>query len=141
MTTRKRDWAWREKELWKRLYYAFTYFKSISMEIHGNQDRIRRGKRKKKMPIYNAANSLILHFGHGDIAVCNGRNVEKKHEDELCFVLQEPHAIGASGDGLIGQATDTVDCPVRFIFDKVESLDVVVDELLKLRAKMVEANG
>jgi hypothetical protein len=129
----------RGKELWRRLYYAFAYFKSISLKIHGNQGRIRRGRRKKSMPVYEAAGSLVLHFGHGDIAVCNGRNVEKEQEDEICFVRQEAHSIGESADDeLVGKATDTVDCPVRFIFDKVESLDVVVDELLKLRAKMVK---
>lgn len=97
------------------------------------------------MPIYEAAGSLILHFGHGDIAVCNGRNAEKDYEDEICFIRQEPHRIGESGDGLIGQVTDAVDCPVRFIFDKVESLDVVIEELGKLREKIMargaEAKG
>jgi hypothetical protein len=127
-------------ELWRRLYYAFAYFKSISLEIHGNQSRIRRGRRKKSMPIYEAAGSLVLHFGHGDIAVCNGRNVEKAHEDEICFVRQEAHSIGESADAeLAGQSTDKIDCPVRLVFDKLESLDVVVDELLKLRAKMAKA--
>ena len=35
------------------------------------------------MPVYEAAKSLVLHFGYGDIAVCHGRNSEKQAEDEL----------------------------------------------------------
>jgi hypothetical protein len=132
----------RGKELWRRFRQKYLELKEIAFEIQGKQGRVRRGRRKKKtMPIYEAASSLILHFGHGDIAVCNGRNVEKDYEDEIVFVRQEPHEIGASGDELIGKATEAIDCPVRFIFDKVESLDVVMDELGKLRKKMVARNN
>ncbi len=92
------------------------------------------------MPIYEAAGSLVLHFGHGDIAVATGRNVEKDFEDELCFVRgQEAHPIGEETPDLIGKQTDSVDCPVRFIFDKIESVEVVIEKLLDLRWKMIEA--
>lgn len=88
------------------------------------------------MPIYEAAKSLVLHFGYGDITVANGRNAEKDYEDEICFVRQEPHAIGEENAALIGKATDAIDCTVRLIFDKIESLDVVIEELQRLREKM-----
>jgi hypothetical protein len=89
------------------------------------------------MPIYEAANSLVLHFGHGDIAVIRGRNVETDHQNELCFVRQSERPIGAPVDVEIGgKTTDVVDCPVRLIFDNAESLDVIIEELQKLREKM-----
>lgn len=88
------------------------------------------------MPIYEAAGSQIIHFGHGDIAVALGKNAEKDYEDELCFVRQRPHPVGEKSDGLIGKATDTVDCPVRFIFDNIESLDIVIGQLNHLRNAM-----
>jgi hypothetical protein len=124
-----------------RFRQKYLELKEIAFEIEGKKGRIRRGGRKKKtMPIYKAAGSLVLHFGHGDITVGSGRNIEKDYEDELCFVRQAPHKIGEQNEEVIGRATDAIDCPVRFVFDKIESLDVVIEELQKLRAKM-EANG
>jgi hypothetical protein len=128
----------RKKELWRRFRTVYHELKAIALEIQGKQGRVRRGGRQKKiMPIYEGDGSLILHFGRGDVAVVTGRNTEKDYEDELCFVRQSEHEIGAPVDPeLAGKATDVVDCPVRLVFDNVESLDVVIEELQKLRAKM-----
>ena len=93
------------------------------------------------MPIYEAANSLIVHFGHGDVLITTGQNVEKPFSDELCFLRDTPHEIGEHQEGQPGQRTDELDCPLRFVFDKTESIDVLIERLETLRAMIVEAKG
>jgi hypothetical protein len=56
----------------------------------------------------------------------------------MSFILQEPaRPIGAEACDLLGAQTDHVQCPVRFIFDKTESVDVVIEKLQGLKAKML----
>lgn len=93
------------------------------------------------MPAYQSGQSICLHFGWGDIGVCLGRNVTKSFEDELVFSPSTPHVIGEPTTELEGKTTDEIPAPVRMIFENVESLDVVVDQLNLLRQKIVDAKG
>lgn len=98
------------------------------------------------MPHYtnDSDGSLVLHFGQGDIAVCTGRATDSRaahDEDELLFVVgQGKHPIGDPA-GLEGRRTDELreaglQTPVRLVFDNIESLDVVLDKLWRLREGM-----
>jgi hypothetical protein len=92
------------------------------------------------MPKYlDDSGALVLHFGHGDIAVNTGRRGENR-EDEVVFVLGEPGEIGRPAS-LHGQSTADLNIAVRMIFDNVEALDVVLETLQDLRAKMIAPHG
>jgi hypothetical protein len=89
------------------------------------------------MPIYEAQGSLILHFGEGDISISNGRNAEKDFEDELCFTAQPAHRIGEENTEIVGKNTKEVGTAVRMVFEKLESLDVLIEQAMILREKML----
>lgn len=77
-----------------------------------------------------AKESTVVHFGYGDILVVQGRS-RNEHSDELCF----QHATEAHE---IGEREKEVDNtlifpPVRFVFDRKESIQVVIDHLLELQ--------
>lgn len=89
------------------------------------------------MPIKQTEHGLIVGFGDGDILVSWGSTDEDPHPCELILEQRTPHEIGSTAEpsGIGNRADD--DC-VRLRFTKVESLDVVMEELANLRAKMVE---
>jgi len=97
------------------------------------------------MPIYEFAETgeimkpkrdRVVHLGYGDVIVALPDTLEKGAE--IMFLLDgEEHPIG----DLCAQANDktTGDYPgcVRIAFDKVESLDVLIERATTLRAEMV----
>jgi hypothetical protein len=87
------------------------------------------------MPVYrDSADSLVVHFGHGDIAISVNRPDDNSPPDEISF------RAGGEAGGEIGrpysppEGTTTAGCAVRLVFDNPESLRVVIEELERLEA-------
>lgn len=88
------------------------------------------------MPIKQTDHGLIVGFGAGDVLVSWGATDEDERPCELIFEQRTPRPIGSvSEPSEIGKQADD-DC-VRLRFTRVESLDVVAEELAVLRRKMV----
>ncbi|BDI33427.1 hypothetical protein CCAX7_54780 [Capsulimonas corticalis] len=89
------------------------------------------------MPSYPGDDgSLILHFGSGDIAICPSKGLDRECEDEIAFIVHEPGEVGRYYGEWKGKSTSELNTPVRMIFDTVDALDVVVEQLTTLRFKM-----
>ena len=74
--------------------------------------------------------TVFVHLGIGDVSIETGSS-RSELMDEL-FFIQSPNQgeIGAYNNDAIGKPT----CPpVRIVFDKIESVDVVIDALKKIR--------
>lgn len=88
------------------------------------------------MPVIYSNNTVNLLAGDGDLGVM----VQHRHGDRdgaVSFVLVPPGDVGREcGDELDSiPATDRF-VPVRMIFDRIESIDVVIDGLRVLRDRM-----
>ena len=69
---------------------------------------------------------MIAEFGSGDILVGGGFLVDSKIPC-VSFMQQEPGEIGRYGKK-VGLDTD-LNVKVRFIFNKIESIDIVIEQL------------
>lgn len=94
------------------------------------------------MPIITGTvGETIIQLGDGDVRLSTGRQPENSFDNEVCFIRDEPRPIGepskkyADGTAL----TADVDCPVRLQFSKVESIDVLIERLQKVRGQMTNA--
>ena len=89
------------------------------------------------MPIYKneADGSLVVHCGVGDILICDVLGPAS----EIIFSQDVRGEIGRAWDGPRGRTSAELKHPVRLVFENVSSLDVLLDALNKLRARM-EAN-
>lgn len=86
------------------------------------------------MPIMDV-NNLQVVFGTGDIAIktgCKGNY----HPGVMQFVEVEPSLIGQRKHIGNNEKIKTDEAPVTLVFNKIESLDVVINQLLKLREVM-----
>jgi len=82
--------------------------------------------------------SLMLHFGHGDIGVAVGRIPSSHVPNEILFTISDrPYKIGECIDLLGDRSTNNLLVPCRMVFDSVASLDVVAKALAELRTSMV----
>ena len=74
--------------------------------------------------------TVFVHVGIGDVSIETGSS-RSELTDEL-FFTQSPNQneIGADNNDAIGEPTYS---PVRIVFDKIESVDVVIDALKKIR--------
>jgi hypothetical protein len=78
----------------------------------------------------------ILHFGFGDIRISDGKDSETGRYDQLVFWLGEPGEIGRRETDVPGRLSTELPGPL-FVFENIESLDVVVERLQTLRGLMV----
>ena len=77
--------------------------------------------------------TVFVHLGLGDVSIETGTS-RSDVTDELMFTQSpEPRAIGESNNADIGLPTYS---PVRIVFDKPESVDIVADALQKIRTSM-----
>lgn len=86
------------------------------------------------MPIVNG-NNLQVVFGAGDIAIktgCKG----KMNPSVMQFVEIEPSRIGQRMDIGTNENLKVDEDPIALVFNKIESLNVVINQLLKLRGIM-----
>lgn len=77
--------------------------------------------------------TVFIHLGLGDVSIETGTS-RSEVTDEL-FFTQSPisHEIGTDNHEAIGEPTYS---PVRIIFDKPESIEIVIDALEKIRESM-----
>lgn len=66
-----------------------------------------------------AKESIVVHFGTGDIAICTGTS-RNDFSDEILFIHDTPHPIGEDTT----ESFNYKKCfpPVRLLFDRVESI-------------------
>jgi hypothetical protein len=78
------------------------------------------------VPIYrDDAGCLVLHFGHGDVAVDKCRKADRAFNDEIAFHLGPP-----------GTTTASMGAVVRMAFDNRAAIQVVIEELTTVRDQM-----
>ncbi|MGG1659519.1 hypothetical protein [Brevibacillus sp. NRS-1366] len=90
------------------------------------------------MPIVDEYGSRQLHFGSGDISAGGGLLAMDETVGVVTFQQQAPREIGTKGEYGPGHELEARDTPVRMTFDKVESIDVVIRQLVEVRVMMVE---
>lgn len=77
--------------------------------------------------------TVFVHLGLGDISIETGTS-RTETTDELFFTQSsEYHEIGEDNMDDIGKLTHS---PVRIVFDRIESVRVVMDALQKIEASM-----
>jgi hypothetical protein len=93
------------------------------------------------MPIYSVGNdsNKEVHFGTGDIKVSSGWLIDDKKVGVLVFRQQAPRPIGGLEESVPFEELDEGVAPVRFVFNKAESVDVVIERLKKVKEYMVNA--
>lgn len=85
---------------------------------------------------------LIIHLGEGDVLISTGRQADREFENEVIFSQDDkPHPIGAYTEKHAGEPSSVLNSPVRLQFLKVESVDVVLERLHRVRSQMVQALG
>jgi hypothetical protein len=90
------------------------------------------------MPIYSVGNegNKEIHFGVGDIKISSGWMNEDKSVGVLVLRQQEPKPIGYLEEHLPHEEVEEGEAPVRMRFDKVESIDVLIERLEKVKEYM-----
>ncbi len=94
------------------------------------------------MPIFTSAvdGVLCLEFGAGDIFVTTARTADSKTDNAVAFLRpDEPGQIGDWTDKYSGKSSvdPEIDVASCMIFNKVESIDVVIQALQVVRANLV----
>jgi hypothetical protein len=89
------------------------------------------------MPIVDIGNSKQLEFGYGDIQVSPALLKTDEIIGAVCFFNQEPRQIGAIKDHSPNEERTIEETPVRMIFEKVESIDVVIWALEEAKKYML----
>jgi hypothetical protein len=89
------------------------------------------------VPIYrDDAGCLVLHFGHGDVAVDKCRKADRAFNDEIAFHLGPPGEIGRKTEAPDGTTTASMGAVVRMAFDNRAAIQVVIEELTTVRDQM-----
>lgn len=90
------------------------------------------------MPIYSVGNegNKEIYFGTGDIKVSSGWDKEDKSIGVLVLQQQEARPIGELEEHLPHLEVDRGEAPVRMIFDKTKSIDVLIERLEKVKQYM-----
>lgn len=85
--------------------------------------------------IINKENNIELKFGTGDINVLTGYVIE--NEDRVIgyvgFRNQTPREIGLKNGDDVSNIKSLDDMPIVMVFDKVESIDIVIEALNKAK--------
>lgn len=92
------------------------------------------------MPVYNSDHSKQLEFGYGDIEVAPGLLDTTKIIGAVCFFQCEStnsKPIGERSEITTSQLEDTA---VRFLFNNVESIDIVIAALEEAKKLMLIHN-
>ena len=82
---------------------------------------------------------IELEFGKGDICIAGGYFENEKYEKVglVSFIEQEPREIGAVGITTPYQEHKVGDFPVIMTFNKIESIDVVIEQLEQAKYEML----
>lgn len=89
------------------------------------------------MPIYKDDHGcLVLHFGHGDIAVDLCHKAGRTFNDEVAFHPGPTGEIGRADEVPDGTTTKDMGAVVRMAFDNKAAIQVVIDQLAAVRDQM-----
>lgn len=93
------------------------------------------------MPIYSVGNdgNKEIYFGSGDIKISSGFQKGNQEIGVLVLRQQEPRPIG---DYVYepNEEVDAGEAPVRMVFDKLESIDVMIERLEQVKKYMTNGN-
>ena len=84
-----------------------------------------------------------LQFGKGDICVTGGcyYDIDNNKVGLVAFINQEPHEIGLEGIIKGGKEYCLEDFPLIMTFEKSESIDAVIEQLLSAKKEMNKTNA
>lgn len=90
------------------------------------------------MPIYSVGNegNKEIYFGIGDIKISSGWSKDDESIGVLVLRQQEPRKIGEYIEHEPNEEVNAGESPVRMIFDKTESIDVLIERLEKVKEYM-----
>jgi hypothetical protein len=91
------------------------------------------------MPIYSVGNegNKEVHFGTGDVKISSGWLKDDMSVGVLILRQHdEPKGIGYLEEHLPPEEIEVGQAPVRMIFNKVESIDVLIERLEKVKEHM-----
>ena len=89
----------------------------------------------KNMNFGNAVGITIAEFGTGDILIGTG----SANNIGFCsFKNQEVHPIGWVNEDVLGTDMRVSNIDFLMVFNKIESLDVLIEELTKMRSKLIK---
>lgn len=91
------------------------------------------------MPIYSVGDNQNKEavFGSGDIKVSCGYRKHKENVGILVLRNQEPQAIGIWVEHEKPEEINTTEAPITLAFNKVESIDVLIRNLEKVKQHML----
>lgn len=90
------------------------------------------------MPIIRDGHDRPLAvFGYGDIAIGLGQCRIDPFPVELIFEETEPREIGEDKPDILGETTKEGVPTIRLRFERVESLDVLIQKAMQLRDRMM----
>lgn len=94
------------------------------------------------MPIYSVGNegNKELYFGTGDIKISSGWSKDDNSIGVLVLRQQEQKPIGEYVYQEPHEEVNQGEAPVRMIFDKVESIDVLIERLEQVKNYMKNSN-
>lgn len=90
------------------------------------------------MPIVKIKESTQLEFGTGDIEVAPGLLDQEQLTGAVCFLRREPSLIGTHTDFEPNQAIEITDTPIRMVFTRTESIDVIINALEITKQMMLD---
>jgi hypothetical protein len=81
----------------------------------------------------------ILQFGDGDIFIAASQPEGMRPSDivAISFIPGDPRPIGSPAPEMIGKRDTDLHCHTRLIFHKPESIDVLIETLLKIKDAML----
>ncbi|TSB47144.1 hypothetical protein [Alkalicoccobacillus porphyridii] len=93
------------------------------------------------MPISDINDSKQLTFGYGDIEVGTGLMRPESRVGVVCFFNNTaPRPIGTKNTFKVPKVVSIEETPVRMIFEKSESVDVVIRALQDAKLKMLSGD-
>lgn len=93
------------------------------------------------MPINKINESTELEFGNGDIEVMPGLLEDDFSTGALCFLRKkESTPIGTRTNYTPNKVAEIEETPVRMVFHKTESIDVIIRSLQEVKQFMIDKN-
>ncbi len=87
----------------------------------------------------NENGTVMIEMGQGDVGMGLGKRAGHPYSDELVIYQNGKGEIGRPDTKSVGKSTDEINPDVRFVFHRIESLDVLIERLQALRAEMTKA--
>jgi hypothetical protein len=97
-------------------------------------------QQKEIVQLTSKAITRQLEFGSGDINVAQGLIEGDNVLGVVCFSQKEPAPIGSRGLYDKYQKVEMTETPVRMVFEKVESIDVIIEALQETKRYMLQGS-